>query len=198
MYYLQSRYYNATVGRFINGDSVEMGVLPIHSQNCNLFTYCDNTLTVFYDFWGYKKTAMSVRETLIWGIIGFVVNLVKHGTNIFKIFKKTSATVIEKTILSIMFLLPVNVAAELTNYYVKHFASLVVSLGSSIVVELAALGLNVAKASVVGLAITLACTIALVYLPKLIDSVKMIVYGIKNKNYYWDKKWYGIKYYDKK
>ena len=37
----------------------------------------------------------------------------------------------------------------------------------------------------------------LVYLPKLIDSVKMIVYGIKNKNYYWDKKWYGIKYYDK-
>ena len=40
--------------------------------------------------------------------------------------------------------------------------------------------------------------IMIVYLPKLIDSVKMIVYGIKNKNYYWDKKWYGIKYYDKK
>ena len=197
LYYLQSRYYDANVGRFVNGDDLGADIIPVEASN-NIFSYCDNSPISFYDFYGYKKTAMSVRETLIWGIIGFVVNLIKHGTNIFRIFKKTSATVIEKTILSIMFLLPVNVAAELTNYYVKHFASLVVTLGSSIVVELAALGLNVAKASVVGLAITVACTIALVYLPKLIDSVKMIVYGIKNKNYYWDKKWYGIKYYDKK
>ena len=197
LYYLQSRYYDAQVGRFINGDDLGADIIPVEASN-NIFSYCDNSPISFYDFYGYKKTAMSVRETLIWGIIGFVVNLIKHGTNIFRIFKKTSASVIEKTILSIMFLLPVNVAAELTNYYVKHFASLVVTLGSSIVVELAALGLNVAKASVVGLAITVACTIALVYLPKLIDSVKMIVYGIKNKNYYWDKKWYGIKYYDKK
>ena len=64
--------------------------------------------------------------------------------------------------------------------------------------ELAAIGLNAAKASILGLAISVACIVASVYLPKLFDSVKMIVYGIKKKNYYWDRKWYGIKYYDKK
>ena len=39
-YYLQSRYYDPTVGRFLNADSV----LSIHpsSSECNLFRYCNN------------------------------------------------------------------------------------------------------------------------------------------------------------
>ena len=39
-YYLQSRYYDPTIGRFLNADSV----LSIHpsSSECNLFRYCNN------------------------------------------------------------------------------------------------------------------------------------------------------------
>ena len=197
MYYLQSRYYDPEIDRFLNVDALEMDTSLLRLSN-NLFVYCDNSPISFYDLYGYKKTSMSVKQTKIFGIMGFVVNLVKYGSNIFKIFKTTNAKTIEKTIISIMFLLPVNVAAELTYYYVKHFASLVVTLGTFIIMELASIGLNAAKASAMGLAITVACTVASVYLPKLYDSVKMIIYGIKNKNYYWDRKWYGIKYYANK
>lgn len=197
LYYLQSRYYDPEIDRFLNVDALEMDTSLLRLSN-NLFVYCDNSPISFYDLYGYKKTSMSVKQTKIFGIMGFVVNLVKYGSNIFKIFKTTNAKTIEKTIISIMFLLPVNVAAELTYYYVKHFASLVVTLGTFIIMELASIGLNAAKASAMGLAITVACTIASVYLPKLYDSVKMIIYGIKNKNYYWDRKWYGIKYYANK
>ena len=39
-YYLQSRYYDSTVGRFLNADSV-LSIHPISSE-CNLFRYCNN------------------------------------------------------------------------------------------------------------------------------------------------------------
>jgi hypothetical protein len=140
---------------------------------------------------------MSVTQTLVFGIIGLVVNLVKHGMNIFRIFQSTNLATVEKTILSIVFLLPADLAAELTKYYVKNLASAIVAFSSTIIFELMVLGLNVGKLSVAGLAINVICTLALVFLPKLFDSISMIFYGLKNKSYYWDVKWCGIKYYSK-
>ena len=35
------------------------------------------------------------------------------------------------------------------------------------------------------------------YYIQLYDSINMIIYGLKNKRYYRDVKWYGIKYYNK-
>ena len=119
LYYLQSRYYDPEIDRFLNVDALEMDTSLLRLSN-NLFVYCDNSPISFYDLYGYKKTSMSVKQTKIFGIMGFVVNLVKYGSNIFKIFKTTNAKTIEKTIISIMFLLPVNVAAELT--YVNRFS----------------------------------------------------------------------------
>jgi len=50
MYYLQSRYYDASVGRFINGDDVLMTIAyTFDNRFVNLFTYSDNNFTVNYD-----------------------------------------------------------------------------------------------------------------------------------------------------
>ena len=44
---------------------------------------------------------MSVEQTLVFGIIGLVVNLIRHGTNIFRIFKYSSVATIQKVIFGI-------------------------------------------------------------------------------------------------
>ena len=54
MYYLQSRYYDPMVGRFINADTTE--VLLLQHENClqmNLFMYCINNPTSYTDDQGY-------------------------------------------------------------------------------------------------------------------------------------------------
>ena len=54
MYYLQSRYYNTTVGRFVNGDSVEFAVALFEYDN-NLYTYCNNAPVYDIDSDGFKS-----------------------------------------------------------------------------------------------------------------------------------------------
>ena len=56
MYYLQSRYYDPLVGRFINADvyaSTGQGIL-----GCNMFAYCENgvILKYIYETYGMEKT----------------------------------------------------------------------------------------------------------------------------------------------
>lgn len=195
LYYLQSRYYNPVVGRFVNTDLIEIVAFDQNVMSHDLFAYCENEPVFNCDFYGYVKTRMSVKQTLIFGIIGLVVNLVKYGTNIFRIFKCSSAATIQKVILSIVFLLPTKAVQELVKYYVKNIASMIITYSRSLLAELVMLGLEAGKLSVAGLCISAICTVALMYLPQLFDSINMIVYGLKNKRYYWDKKWYGIKYY---
>ena len=42
MYYLQSRYYDPTVGQFMNGDEVKYLISVTNKVQCNLFVYCYN------------------------------------------------------------------------------------------------------------------------------------------------------------
>ncbi len=53
LYYLQSRYYDPEIGRFINGDafaSTGQGII-----GCNMFAYCGNNPVVFFDPFGTRK-----------------------------------------------------------------------------------------------------------------------------------------------
>ncbi len=53
MYYLQSRYYDPMVGRFVNGDDVEY-ILSDESS----FEYCYNSPVNYSDFSGYKPGSL--------------------------------------------------------------------------------------------------------------------------------------------
>ncbi len=52
LYYLQSRYYDAEVGRFVNGDEVIYLGANYSLISYNLVTYCDNSPICFVDYWG--------------------------------------------------------------------------------------------------------------------------------------------------
>ena len=52
LYYLQSRYYNPQVGRFINGDS--LASTGVNVLNFNTFAYCNNNPCVYIDPFGHE------------------------------------------------------------------------------------------------------------------------------------------------
>ncbi len=72
LYYLQSRYYDPVVGRFLNGDQVEFAVMQQGAIGHNLFAYCGNDCVNESDQSGYLKvktwvvaTALDVLFTLL-------------------------------------------------------------------------------------------------------------------------------------
>ncbi len=75
LYYLQSRYYDASIGRFINADSEEViTVTPTALTDKNLYSYCDNNPITRADddgeFW------ITVGIMAVGGLIGAGVSAV--------------------------------------------------------------------------------------------------------------------------
>ena len=68
LHYLQSRYYDASVGRFINADDAEVTTHSNRQQNS--FAYCANNGIVAYDTLGYFPVHLVVGTVagFIWGI----------------------------------------------------------------------------------------------------------------------------------
>ncbi len=60
MYYLQSRYFDATVGRFVNIDKPDL----INISGTNLFTYCFNTPITHADYTGKIPQAIVVIASI--------------------------------------------------------------------------------------------------------------------------------------
>ena len=65
LYYLQSRYYDPQVGRFLNADGLYYLGLTNTALSWNLFLYCENNPTLFSDTTGFAK------EKTYSGIVGF-------------------------------------------------------------------------------------------------------------------------------
>ena len=93
MYYLQTRYYDPVVGRFINADnSAIITATPYALTDKNLFAYCDNNPVMRVDnggaFWdtvfdvvslGFSIVEVCVNPTDVWawvGLAGDVVDLI--------------------------------------------------------------------------------------------------------------------------
>ena len=69
MYYLQSRYYDPVVGRFLNGDDAELV-----SMDENLFQYCYNSPVVRIDLLGYGWILITVIAIVAVVTVAHVVN----------------------------------------------------------------------------------------------------------------------------
>ena len=70
MYYLQTRYYNPAVGRFVNADESAILFLSNTKQNTfdlNLFMYCSNDPIILIDKTGYVGEAAVVVFTIKYG-----------------------------------------------------------------------------------------------------------------------------------
>jgi len=83
-YYLQSRYYDPVVGRFLNADLVEfLGVTKTVISN-NLFGYCENNAINYNDFLGYWKWPIIKRipSFLISTLIDTPILLLASGLNL--------------------------------------------------------------------------------------------------------------------
>ena len=73
LYYLQSRYYDAGVGRFLNADTPEQAVVSVGVFYINIFSYCSNKVTNNLDYSGEAfLTAL---------LIGFAVGAVISGVS---------------------------------------------------------------------------------------------------------------------
>lgn len=60
MYYLQSRYYDPEIGRFINSDDVNYIDISVIELYCNPFTYCENNSVSSVDSHGYTGSKYKI------------------------------------------------------------------------------------------------------------------------------------------
>ena len=67
LYYLQSRYYDADVGRFLNADVPEYCLPSLNATGHNLFAYCINNPVNFTDSNG---SIILVDDAAVWSFIG--------------------------------------------------------------------------------------------------------------------------------
>ena len=74
LYYLQSRYYDASVGRFLNADDSEILHRVALSVDTNLFLYCANNPVNSTDASG-NLAAQLIARIIIGLILGFLVQL---------------------------------------------------------------------------------------------------------------------------
>ena len=75
LYYLNSRYYDPSIGRFINADDISY-IQPEQINGLNLFAYCGNNPVMYTD-----PTGQSVLVFLFGALIGFAVSFaVSAGT----------------------------------------------------------------------------------------------------------------------
>ena len=92
MYYLQSRYYDPTVGRFVNSDEFENLAYTSRLLAYNLYTYCDNDTVNNTDKEG--KAIWSLVAKLALGALtqyaGDIIGNIISGKKGWKVFKPTS------------------------------------------------------------------------------------------------------------
>ena len=67
LYYMQSRYYDSTIGRFINADMPEYALLSMNATGHNLVAYCLNNPINLTDSTG---TIAIVDDAVVWAFIG--------------------------------------------------------------------------------------------------------------------------------
>ena len=76
MYYLQSRYYNPVVGRFVNADEPECVMLSLNAVRHDLFAYCNNNPINYTDATGHIALADDALYLLLLGLCSVLLPLI--------------------------------------------------------------------------------------------------------------------------
>ena len=63
LYYLQSRYYDPTTGRFLNADDINYLGATGTVLSCNLFAYCENDAINYGDHSGMVTTKVNLLQS---------------------------------------------------------------------------------------------------------------------------------------
>ena len=74
LYYLQSRFYDPEIGRFLNADTIDY-LEPDTVNGLNLYAYCGNNPVMYYDPFGTSLLAIGLillGATIVGGIVGGV------------------------------------------------------------------------------------------------------------------------------
>ncbi len=77
LYYLQSRYYSAEIGRFINADSTDYLGYTGTVLSFNLFSYCENNPVNYVDYSG--KVVAHATSAIIGAIISVLTDILAQG-----------------------------------------------------------------------------------------------------------------------
>ena len=110
LYYLNSRYYDPEIGRFISTDTTDiLTATPMGLTDKNLYAYCDNNPVVRVDrggqFWesvfdvislGASIVEVCVNPTDIWawaGLVGDAVDLIPFVTGVGEVTRAVKTTV---------------------------------------------------------------------------------------------------------
>ena len=109
MYYLQSRYFDPQVGRFINGDELLVGfmnmILTSSSNEANMYCYCSNDCVEHSDNYGYLKIKISTASIIVDAIIlvvqiGAAIVAMKSTWKMAKLFFKSAEEKTKKKLIS--------------------------------------------------------------------------------------------------
>ncbi len=92
MYYLQSRYYDAVVGRFVNADDCNIVISTFNSYN-HSFIFCNNDAINNYDFYGFISIKAMAMVTC--AIAGAVYAVSKASQLINKNYFKKNGLVVD-------------------------------------------------------------------------------------------------------
>ena len=80
LYYLQSRYYDPVVGRFVSADDVAYLGATGSVLSYNLYTYCENNAVNNYDSNGYFSIRVYVVAAITTALIGAIAKIISNYT----------------------------------------------------------------------------------------------------------------------
>ena len=108
LYYLQSRYYNPEIGRWLNSDEYNIvltnAMIQEVSMETNMYCYCTNDCVNYEDDYGYFKIKIGVAAKIIDAIIlvvqiGAAIMAMKASFKMAKLIFKTSVKKTKKKLL---------------------------------------------------------------------------------------------------
>ena len=74
-YYIQSRYYNPVIGRFVNADVAEVVDATSYAAESNLYVYCRNSSPNYTDNIGYFAITIAAGVTVSFGTVAALIAL---------------------------------------------------------------------------------------------------------------------------